>query len=195
MEEGWSNVDVQTFVVIPILIMLARICDVSIGTMRVVFIGKGYRKLASVLGFFELIIWLIVGRQVLVKSTSVVHFIAYAAGFGIGNYIGLFIEDKMSIGIVILRIILRKESHELLRFLRDQEIGYTIVDGKGVQGAVKIVFSVLQRQDLPRVIQAINLYNPKAFYSIEDVRTSNAGVFPRKGRKRFLLFRNGRKAK
>ncbi|MBD3325909.1 DUF2179 domain-containing protein, partial [candidate division KSB3 bacterium] len=132
---------------------------------------------------------------VLVKSTSVVHFIAYAAGFGIGNYIGLFIEDKMSIGIVILRIILRKESDELLRFLREQDIGYTIVDGKGVQGEVKIVFSVLQRHDLPRVIKAINLYNPKAFYSIEDVRTSSAGVFPHKEKKRFLLFRNGRKAK
>ncbi len=79
----------------PILIMLARMCDVSIGTMRVIFVSKGYRKTSrAFLGFIELLLWLVVGRQVLVKSDNVLHFIAYAAGFGLGNYIGMMIEDK-----------------------------------------------------------------------------------------------------
>ena len=196
MESFLSNFDVYSYVVIPLLIVIARICDVSIGTIRVIFISKGYRKLAACLGFLEILLWLFVGRQVLVKSTTVIHFLAYAVGFGIGNYVGLVIEDKMSIGIVMLRIILRKHSKKLLQFLQDHEIGYTIVDGEGAQGNVKILFSVLQRQNLPEVIEAIHTCNPKAFYSIEDVRTSNAGIFPSKSKKRtFHLFQNSRKAK
>ena len=195
MSSFLANFDVFSYIGIPLLIIIGRICDVSIGTVRVIFVAKGYRTLAAFLGFLEILIWVVVGRHVLVKSTSIIHFIAYAAGFGIGNYIGLVIEDKMSIGVVILRIILRKSSTELLNFMKKHEIGFTVVDGEGAQGTVKVVFSVLNRQDLSKVIQAINLYNPKAFYSIEDVRTSNAGIFPRKLRRRRLLFRNGRKAK
>ena len=102
----------------------------------------------------------------------------------------------MSIGIVTIRIILRKNSDELLRFLKDHEIGFTVVEGEGAKGNVNIVFSIVQRHDLPKVVGAINLYNPKAFYSIEDVRTLHAGIFPRKSKNRaFLLFSNGRKAK
>ncbi len=110
MDAFLENFDVFTYIVMPILIMLARMCDVSIGTMRVIFVSKGYRKLAAFLGFIELLLWLVVGRQVLVKSDNVLHFIAYAAGFGLGNYIGMMIEDKMSIGIVMMRIILRENN-------------------------------------------------------------------------------------
>ncbi len=196
MESFFTNFDVFSYVVLPLLIIFARICDVSIGTIRVMFISKGYRKLAALFGFFEILIWIFVGRQVLVRSTSVIHFIAYAGGFGIGNYIGLLIEDKMSLGIVIIRVILREGSTELLDFLKKNDIGFTIVEGEGAQEDVKIMFSVLPRQNLPKVLQAINRYNPNAFYSIEDVRTVSAGVFPQKQKKqRRFLFRNGRKAK
>ena len=195
MDAFLANFDVFTYIVIPILIMLARICDVSIGTMRVIFVAKGYRKIAAFLGFIEILVWLIVGRQVLVKSSNVLHFVAYAAGFGLGNYIGMMIEDKMSIGIVMVRVILRKESEHLLNFFREHGFGYTLVDGRGAQGEVKVLFSVIQRQDVPEIVQAIQTFNPKAFYSIEDVRTSKAGIFPQKNRKRRLFLRNGRKAK
>jgi uncharacterized protein YebE (UPF0316 family) len=196
MDEFFANFNMYTYVVIPIFIIIARVCDVSVGTVRVIFIAKGYRKLAAFLGVLEILIWIFVGRQVLVKSTNVFHFVAYAVGFGIGNYIGLVIEDKMSIGIVIIRTILREDGTELLTFFKDHDLGYTVVAGEGSQGDVKIVFSVIQRQDLARVVEAIRHYNPKAFYSIEDVRTSSAGVFPRKvGKRKFFLFRNGRKAK
>jgi uncharacterized protein YebE (UPF0316 family) len=196
MDSLFADFEMYSYIILPLLIMLARICDVSIGTIRVMFIARGYRKLSGLLGFLEIMIWIFVGRQVLVKSTSIIHFIAYAAGFGVGNYIGLWIEDKMSIGIIMIRVILRKGSEELLNFLKEHEIGYTIVDGKGAQSEVKILFSVLQRQDLPEMMQALNRYNPKAFYSIEDVRTSSAGIFPHRPKRRwFHVFKNGRKAK
>lgn len=195
MDTFLENFDVFTYIVLPILIMLARICDVSIGTMRVIFVSKGYRKIAAFLGFVELLVWLIVGRQVLVKSDNVLHFIAYAAGFGLGNYVGMLIEDKMSIGIVMVRIILRKDNADLLNFLQEHNFGYTLVDGYGAKSEVKVLFSVVQREDVPDILQALETYNPKAFYSIEDVRTARAGIFPQKLRKHKLFFRNGRKAK
>ncbi len=195
MDAFLENFDVFTYIVMPILIMLARMCDVSIGTMRVIFVSKGYRKLAAFLGFIELLLWLVVGRQVLVKSDNVLHFIAYAAGFGLGNYIGMMIEDKMSIGIVMMRIILRENNTDLLNFLKEHDFGYTVVNGYGAKSEVKVLFSVIQREDVPEILQAIEKFNPKAFYSIEDVRTARAGIFPQKIGKHRLLFRNGRKAK
>lgn len=195
MDAFLENFDVFTYIVLPILIMLARICDVSIGTMRVIFVSKGYRKIAAFLGFVELLVWLIVGRQVLVKSDNVLHFIAYAAGFGLGNYVGMLIEDKMSIGIVMVRVILRENNTALLNFLQEHDFGYTLVNGHGAKGDVKVVFSVVQREDVPEILQALEKYNPKAFFSIEDVRTARAGIFPQKIGKHKLFFRNGRKSK
>ena len=189
-----ADFDMYTYVVIPLFIMFARICDVSIGTLRVMFISKGYRTLAAVLGFLEVMIWVVVGRQVLVKSTAMIHFVAYAAGFGIGNYVGLVIENLMSLGVVLFMTVLHKSSPELLDFLKEHDIGFTVVEGEGLEDNVKIVFSVVQRENLPKVLQAVRLFCPKAFYSIEDIRAAKAGKFPRK-KQQSLFFTNKRKTK
>jgi uncharacterized protein YebE (UPF0316 family) len=195
MDGFLADFDMYTYVVIPLLIMFARICDVSIGTLRVMFVSKGYRKLAAFLGFLEVMIWVLVGRQVLVKSTAMIHFVAYAVGFGIGNYIGLVIEDMMSLGIVLVMTVLHKSNPDLLNFLKEHDIGFTVVEGEGVQENVEIVFSVVQRENLSKVVQAIKLFSPKAFYSIEDIRAANAGIFPRKSKQSSHLFTNKKKAK
>jgi uncharacterized protein YebE (UPF0316 family) len=195
MDRFLADFDTYTYVVIPLFIMFARICDVSIGTLRVLFVSKGYRKLAAFLGFLEVMIWVLVGRQVLVKSTAMIHFVAYAAGFGIGNYIGLVIENMMSLGVVLFMTVLHKSNPEFLNFLKEHKIGFTVVEGEGAQENVKIVFSVVQRENLSKVLQAIKLYSPNAFYSIEDIRAANAGIFPRKSKHTFHLFNNKRKAK
>ena len=98
-------------------------------------------------------------------------YIAYAAGFAVGNYVGLLIEEKLAIGIQIVRVITGKDSSSLIESLREDGFTATAVDAMGNEGPVHIIFLVVKRQKIKQVIKNINHYNPKAFYSIEDVRS------------------------
>jgi uncharacterized protein YebE (UPF0316 family) len=164
------NSDIYTFAVIPLLIFLARIVDVSFGTMRVIFISKGFRYLAPFLGFFEVLVWLGAMRQIMVNLSSVACYIAYAAGFAAGTYAGIVIEQKLSIGNVIIRIITNNDSSRLLKKLQEEGHIVTSSGAKSPDGKVKILYAVLRRQDISKAIKTVKEFNPNAFYSIEDVR-------------------------
>ena len=173
------------WVILPLLIFFARICDVTLGTIRVIFISKGFKYIAPCIGFFEVIIWLLAIGQVMNNITNVASYIAYGAGFATGTFVGMVIEEKLSLGMVIVRVITNKDTGELVNALKAQNFGVTMIDAEGSMGPVNILFMVLKRQDLPQVIGVIKEFQPKAFYSIEDVKTAAEGVFPEK-KSRFL---------
>lgn len=178
MEAFFNNSsDIFVWVVLPVLIFLARICDVSIGTIRMIYVSKGLKVLASVLGFFEVSIWILAIGQIMKHMDNIACFMAYGTGYAMGNYIGILLEEKLSIGTVIMRIIPRDDATSLVNQLRSQSIGLTVVDGEGSMGKVKVIFSVIPRQDINLIINVINEYNPSAFYSVEDVRVVKDGIF------------------
>ncbi|MCL2027180.1 MAG: DUF2179 domain-containing protein [Bacteroidales bacterium] len=177
--------DLYNWVVLPLLIFTARIIDQSIGTLRVVFLSKGYKNIAPILGFFESLIWLLVVREVIMYVSDPLCFIAYAAGFASGSYIGLIIEEKLSIGNVIIRVILPNEDTALIEAFRQEIFGFTLIDGEGRNGKVKIIFIVLNRTNLPKVLDILQNVSPNAFYSIEDVKQVKDGIFPKSTRRFF----------
>jgi uncharacterized protein YebE (UPF0316 family) len=186
MQEAFISSDLFEWVILPLLIFSARICDVTMGTIRVIFISKGIRYLAPLIGFFEVIIWLLAIGQVMNNLTNAACYIAYGAGFAAGTYAGMLIEEKISLGLTSVRIITNEDPAGLVRYLRSQNYGVTVVDGKGAAGQVKIIFSIIRRQDLPRVVDTIKTFNPGAFYSVEDVKSVSEGVFPEE-RRRFPI--------
>lgn len=156
--------------VIPLLICLARVMDVTIGTLRIIFVSKGLKFLAPILGFFEIIIWLAALSQVMTNLTNPVNFFAYALGFSLGNYLGIYVENKLAIGTVVLRIITRRDSTKLVADLREFGYQVTVIDAEGNEGDVSVIFTVLRRSHVKKITSLIQLYNPRAFYSIQDVR-------------------------
>ena len=178
--------ELYNWVILPLLIFLARVCDQSIGTLRVVFVSKGQKHLSAFLGFFESLIWILVVRQILTDIPNPLCFVAYAAGFAMGNYVGLIIEEKLSIGNVIARVILSSEDPVLVEALRQHNFGLTLIDGEGRSGKVKIIFIVLNRTNLPKFVNILNELNPQAFYSVEDVKQVREGVFPKSNKRRFF---------
>jgi uncharacterized protein YebE (UPF0316 family) len=165
-------------VILPFLIFFARIIDVSMGTVRVIFIAKGMKVLAPLIGFFEVLIWIVAIGQIMGNLTSPLYYIAYAAGFSAGTYIGMWIEEKIAIGVVSLRIITRSGADELVEELRGNNYGVTSLAAEGKLGSVNIIFMMLSRTDLNSVIATVKKYNPRAFYSVEDVRFVSEGIFP-----------------
>ena len=102
-------------------------------------------------------------------------YVAYAAGFAVGNYVGLYFEEKLAIGIQVIRVITGKDSSELINNLRKEGFGVTTMKAEGKKGPVDIIFLIVQRNAIQNAIAIINHFNPKAFYSIEDVRSLNVG--------------------
>jgi len=162
--------NVLNYVIIPLLIFLARIGDVSISTIRIIFVMSGKRNVAPFLGFFEALIWLLAIGQIISNIDNVFSYIAYASGFAVGTYVGMYMEEKLAIGRVVLRLITKEQVHEFLTYLRANDYRYSILDAQGKKGKVNVVFLVLKREKLNDLTTAINEYHPNAFYTIEGVK-------------------------
>jgi uncharacterized protein YebE (UPF0316 family) len=172
------NSHLFTWVLLPFLIFLSRICDVTIGTIRIIFVSRGNRFFASTLGFFEILIWLVAIGQIMKNLDNFMCYIAYAGGFAMGNFIGISLEEKLAMGILVVRVITRKDGTALFEAFKNEGFGVTGIDARGATGPVAIIYTVIKRSALPKVAELVKKFNPKAFYSIEDVRTVNEGVFP-----------------
>lgn len=173
-----SNAAFYNWFVLPALIFIARIVDVGMGTVRVIFVSRGLKYLAPVIGFVEILIWLLAIGQIMKNLSNPACYIAYAGGFAMGNFVGIMIVSKLSLGVVLIRIVTVKDALPLVNRLREQEYGVTSVDGHGTSGEVKVVFTVVKRREVRNVVDLIKAFNPHAFYSIEEVGFVEKGVFP-----------------
>ena len=169
-------------VILPLLIFLARILDVTLDTLRILFVSRGRRNIAPLLGFLQVMVWLLAIRQIFLNLSSPFCFIAYALGFAVGTWIGMLIEEKLAIGVQVVRMITRDEASQLIGFLRKKNCRVTAVKGQGATGEVSIIYTVVKRQDAEKVIRIVRRFNPKAFYTIEDIRAITEAFPHRSGR-------------
>jgi uncharacterized protein YebE (UPF0316 family) len=187
MFEGYPP-DLVAWVLIPLVIFFSRVADVTIGTLRIVFVSKGWKQVAPLLGFVEVLIWIVAMSQILKYANNWPSYLAWAGGFAVGNYIGLWIEERLAIGNLVIRIITAKPADALTQHLRTAGYGVTSVDALGSQGEVNILFTLVQRRDLKEVLAIVKNFNPNAFYTIEDVRFSSENVFSPRPRLKRSVF-------
>jgi uncharacterized protein YebE (UPF0316 family) len=169
--------DYFNWIVLPLLIFISRLADVSLATLRHIFVSKGFKKLVPLLGFFEVMIWLLAIRQIFNNVNNAACFIAWAGGFSSGTYLGMYIEERLALGMQIIRIITNENTDKLVEAFKQNKQGITIVDGHGAVGPVKLIFTVVKRTNKKQIIQLIHTHTPASFYSIEDVKSSSQGVF------------------
>jgi uncharacterized protein YebE (UPF0316 family) len=167
-----------TWFVLPFLIFIARVADVSIGTVRLIFVARGLKYIAPIIGFFEVLIWLLAIGQIMTNLSNPVCYIAFAGGFATGNFVGIYIAEKLSLGLVLVRIVTQRDASELVEYLKCANYGVTSVDGHGTSGEVKLILTIVRRQEVESVIKLIKSFNPNAFYSIEEVSSVSKGTFP-----------------
>lgn len=168
---------IYSYIILPLLIVLARIMDVSLGTLRIILISKGLKKVAPLIGFFEVLIWIVVVKQILTEINNPIAYVAYAFGYAMGTFIGIAIEDKLSLGTQMIRIVTKDNALILAEKLRQQNYGVTSLEAEGKDGSVKIIFTIINRKDLNAALSIIQENHPDAFYTIEDVQTVNKGFF------------------
>ncbi len=188
MLSSFFDSDFFSYAVLPLLIFLARICDVSIGTMRIIFVSKGKKNIAPVLGFFEVLIWITAISKIMQNLDNYVNYIAYAGGFATGNFIGMLIEERLAMGILMIRVFAHERGSELVSALNTCGYGATVVEAHGAREKVHLIYTIVHRNELEKVIEVINDFNPKAFYTIEDVRSVNEGIFNPRRSNSFFQF-------
>ncbi|MGE5124419.1 MAG: DUF2179 domain-containing protein [Acidobacteriaceae bacterium] len=166
------------WLILPLMVFFARVIDVSLGTLRIIFISRGKRNVAPILGFIEVFIWITIVSQIVSHAHNLLAYLAYAAGFATGSYLGMYIENRLAFGVQLIQAIVQDHAEELVDNLHTAGYGVTCVDGMGANGVVKIIYTVVFRRNLTQVLAIIHRTHPRAFLSIEDLRSTQAGIFP-----------------
>lgn len=178
------------WLVLPVLIFISRSCDVSLATLRNVFIARNIRNVVPIIGFFEVLLWLVAISTVLGNLHNWACYLGFAAGYANGIYLGLKIEERLALGKQLVRIFTKVDTTTLIQELYAFGMGVTLMDAKGAQGPVTVVFITLNRKDLPQLESMIQKHIPNSFYTIEDIRKARLGVFPEdKGEGKFAFLK------
>lgn len=162
--------EVFNYLIMPLLIFCARVMDVSINTLRIMFVMNGKKKIAPILGFFESLIWLLAIGQIFQNINNPMSYFAYAGGFAMGTFVGMTIEEKLALGRVLVRVITPEPMPELIEYMKDRNFRFTSVGAEGRYGKVNLLFTVMKREDLTGFIGKVKLIDDKAFYTIESVK-------------------------
>lgn len=160
------------------IIFFAKIIEVSISTVRLVLINKGERVKGAILGFVEILIWLVVVSSVLNNITEdPIKVFIYAAAFSLGNFLGVTIESKIAVGLSSIQAVVNQKDGEVLAdTLREQGYGVTIIEGKGIEESIKnLLFIQLKRRKIPEAVKLIKSHNPDAYITVNDIKTMLGG--------------------
>ncbi|HLU25904.1 MAG TPA: DUF5698 domain-containing protein [Longimicrobiales bacterium] len=159
----------------PIVIFVLRIFDVSLQTLRVVLSVRNARLAVPIIGFFEVLIWIFAVGSAIRNLESGWHILGYAGGFACGSAVGLWIEEKLAIGLSSVRIISTHGGVELAEALRERGFGVTEFAGQGRDGPVEIVYTVLRRRQVPELLEEVDRWDPGAFVTVEEPRAIRKG--------------------
>ncbi len=164
----------ESTLIILLAVFCARIIDVSIGTMRIIFLTRGFKTLSALIGFFESLIWIIAISQVMNNVNSWAAYLAFSGGFACGNVVGIWLEEKIALGTLVIRIITQRDAGALLEAMRAAAYNVTNIDAEGEHGQVMVLFTIVRRKQLSEVTALIRQHNPQAIYTVENVRFASA---------------------
>jgi len=164
---------VFSYVILPLLIFFARIADVSINTIRIIFVMSGQKTISTVLGFFESLIWLLAIGQIFQHLSSWVSYVAYPGGFAMGILVGMLIEERLALGKVVVRAITSENLSGILKYMVKKDLRYTVISGESAEGNENILFTVVKRDQLQSLIDEFNVCLPQAMYTVESVKKAS----------------------
>jgi uncharacterized protein YebE (UPF0316 family) len=171
---------------LPLFILAAETCVVTISTLRMIFLGRGMKYVAAVLGFFEVSLWLLAIGEVMKNLSDPLCSLAFACGFTVGNFLGVLIEQKLALGTVLVRAITTRGGAELVERVRAADFGVTCIDAQGANGPVQIVLTIVPRKELESVLTLVKEFDPRVFYTVDGLQSAGSGVFPLSRRRPLL---------
>lgn len=160
------------------LIFIARVCDVTLATLRTILVVQGRKIPAAILGFIEITIYVLILNTVMKNMDNIFNVIAYGLGFATGNYVGIAIEDKLALGNISVQIIVNKDMEpELTLALRGRGYGVTVLDGHGRLTETSVLIVVISRKEYERLRYVCKKIAPNAFITVNSIKQWSGGFF------------------
>ena len=173
-----ASFDVISYIVLPGLIFLARVADVTVATVKLMFVVNNAKRVAATLGFIESLITIVALSRIMQDASNFMAYVMYAAGFATGTFVGMRIEEKLAYGTVMVRVISRTISTELIDYLTRKQYRYSMVDANDHVGNTQVLFTVCKRSRLPEFQQTLEEVAPQALYTIEGVKKVSQDFLP-----------------
>lgn len=162
--------------VTPLIIFIAKNIEISLTSVRIIVVSRGYRSISATLAFFESLVWLSSLSIIVSNLNNFYNILAFALGMSTGSFLGIYIEKKLALGIVLVRLITQKSAKDLLSKLRTVGFRVTSIDATSNRGKVQIVFAAIKRKSLKEFATLVRQSNPHAFFTVEDVREASQVV-------------------
>jgi len=160
-----------------LLIFALRVGDMALDTIRVLFVVRGRKGLAWVLGFFQSLIFVIAITSVLANLDNPLNVVGYAGGFATGNVVGMLIEERLAIGHVQISIISSRRGAVVAELLRERGYAVTEIPARGKDGMVSMLNVAVLRKDVDRVEKIVLESDPEAFITADEVRPMRRGFW------------------
>jgi len=161
-----------------LLIFALRLVDVSLGTVRIILLSRRYRLWPALIGFVEVLTWLVAATVVFSNLNDLPRMLAYAGGFALGTYLGTLLESRLAVGNTMMRVVSPVESPQVAASLREAGFGVTVVNADGRDGEVRLAFTIIPRRRRKEAVRIVHDLNPTAFVTLQDIET----VAPRERR-------------
>ncbi len=155
------------------LIILSRLADVSLGTLRTVAIVNGRKGMALGFGFFEVLIWIVVVSKVVTSLNVPAYAVSYAMGYALGSYLGVLLEQALAFGEQLLRVFTR-QGVSMAATLRQGGLTVTAMQGEGLDGPIHLLMVQAPRKEMPSLIDRVEGLDPECFYVVDDVRVASS---------------------
>ena len=159
------------------LIFALRVIEMSIGTLRIMYVMRGRKFLVWVLGFLQSGIYVVAIGSVITNLDNPLNYIGYAAGFSTGNVVGMYLEGKLAVGFTRLHIISPRRGAAIAERLRDEGYAVTEVPARGRDGMVTMLECSIRRRKAPQVDKLVHAVDETAFVTAEDVRPVRRGYW------------------
>lgn len=161
-----------------ILIFLSRLIDVSLGTMRTLMVVQGRKWAAAIIGFVEITIYVVVLGKVVNSLDNPFNLLSYSLGFATGNFVGIMIENKIALGKLAVKVILKSEDNtQIIEELRDAGFGVTVVRGSGKEGKREILNIIIDRKKLKNLQRLLSETEETAFITVSSINPISGGYF------------------
>jgi len=161
---SWETINAALF------IFMLRITDVSLGTLRMIMITRGKRLLATTLGFVEATIWVVAVSQVLTNLDTLWNVVSYSSGYAAGTLLGMWLEEKLALGVVEVGVVSIEKGPEIVQKIRDAGYGATKLQAKGRSGPVTLIVVVVERKHLAKIIGLVSAIDPLCSITVDDQR-------------------------
>ncbi len=174
--------DFISYILLPALIFLARVADVTVATVKLMFVVNNARRMAAILGFIEAFITIVALSRIVKDASNLPAFFMYAGGFATGTYVGMWLEEKMAYGSVLVRIISKHIPHHLLDYLAEHQYRYSLVEANDHSGNTKVLFTVCKRSKLGTFLTALEHIAPEVLYTVEGVKQVSHDLLPKQNK-------------